>query len=112
MALPGAAVDPYEHRIMREFGYWLGVGLLVAGGAVAVAELLTMVQGAPSTLSIGAIWFRIHGNSLVGFQALIEKQLTPLLWPPIQGLLTVPAWLVLMPPGLLLVLLCRNRTRS
>jgi hypothetical protein len=102
----------YEHRTMRKFGYWLGVGLLVAGGAVAVAELLTMVQGARSTLSLGSIWFRIHANSLVGFQALIEKQLSPLLWPPIQWLLTVPAWLLLVPAGLLLVLLCRVRARS
>ena len=97
---------------MRKFGYWLGVGLLVAGGAVAVAELLTMVQGARSTLSIGAIWFRIHANSLVGFQALIEKQLSPTVWPPIQWLLTLPTWLVLAPPGLLLVLLCRKRGRG
>ena len=97
---------------MRELGYWLGVGLLVAGAAVAVAELLTLLQGAPSTLSIGAIWFRIHGNSLVGFQALIENRLTPLFWPPIQWLITLPAWIVLVPPGLVLVLLCRNRSRS
>ena len=97
---------------MRKSGYWLGVGLLVAAGAVAVAELLALLQGSPSTLSLGAIWFRIHGNSLVGFQGLIEKQLTPLLWPPIQWLLTLPAWLVLTPSGLLLVLLCRDRTRS
>jgi hypothetical protein len=110
--LPDAVVDPYEHQIMRKFGYGLGVGLLVAGGAAAVAEFLTMLQGAPSTLSIGAIWFRIHANSLVGFQALIENRLTPLLWPSIQWLLTLPAWLVLAPPGLLLVLLCRERGRS
>jgi hypothetical protein len=97
---------------MRKFGYWLGVGLLVAGAAAAIAEFLTMLQGAASTLSIGAIWFRIHGNSLVGFQALIEKGLTPALWPPIQWLLVLPAWLVLAPPGLLLVLLCRDRGRS
>jgi hypothetical protein len=97
---------------MRRLGYWLGVGLLVAGAAVAVAELLTMLQGAGSTLSLGAIWFRIHGNSLVGFQALIENRLTPLVWPPIQWLLTLPTWLVLMPPGLLLVFFCRDRGRS
>jgi hypothetical protein len=97
---------------MRQFGCWLGVGLLVAGAAVAVAELLTMLQGAASTLSIGAIWFRIHANSLVGFQALIEQGLTPLLWPPVQWLLTLPAWLVLAPPGLLLVSLGRDRTRG
>ena len=97
---------------MRRFGYWLGVGLLVASAAAAVAELFTMLQGAPARLSIGAIWFRIHANSLVGFQALIEKQLSPVLWPPIQWLLTVPAWLVLVPPGVLLVLLFRDRGRS
>jgi hypothetical protein len=62
---------------MRKFGYWLGVGLLVAGAAAAVAELLTILQGAPSTLSIGAIWFRIHANSLVGFQSLIEHASYP-----------------------------------
>ena len=97
---------------MRRFGYWLGVGLLVAGAAAAVAEVLTMLQGAPATLSIGAIWFRINANSLVGFQALIEKGLSPLIWPPIQWLLTLPTWLVLAPLGLLLVLLCRNKGRG
>jgi hypothetical protein len=97
---------------MRKFGYWLGVGLLVAGAAAAVAEFLTTLQGAPATLSIGAMWFRIHANSLVGFQALIEKGVSPAVWPPIQWLLTLPTWLVLAPPGLLLVLLCRNRMRG
>ena len=53
---------------MRKFGYWLGVGLLVAGAAAAIAEFLATLQGAPSTLSVGAIWFRIHANSLVGFR--------------------------------------------
>lgn len=97
---------------MSKFGYWLGVGLLVAAAAAALAEFFTMLQGAPATLSIGAIWFRINANSLVGFQALIEKAVSPAVWPPIQWLLTLPTWLVLAPPGLLLVLLCRNRTRG
>jgi hypothetical protein len=103
------AGGPYEDQPMRTCGYWLGAGLLVAGAAAAVAELLAMLQGAPATLSIGAIWFRIHANSLVGFQALIEQGVTPLIWPPIQWLLTLPTWLVLVPPGLLLVLLCRDK---
>jgi len=97
---------------MRKFGYWLGVALLIAGAAAAVAELLTMLQGAPATLSPGAIWFRIHANSLVGFQALIEKGVSPLIWPPIQWLLTLPTWLVLVPPGLLLIVLCRGSGRG
>ena len=86
--------------------------MLVAGAAATVAELLTILQGAPATLSIGAIWYRIHANSLVGFQALIENGISPLLWPPIQWLLTLPTWLVLVPPGLLLVLLCRHKGRG
>ena len=97
---------------MRNVGYWLGVGLLIAGAAVALAELFTVIQGAPATLSPGAIWFRINANSLVGFQALIEKGPLPGLWPPIQYVLTLPAWSLLIPPGLLLVALCRTRARA
>jgi hypothetical protein len=97
---------------MRKFGCWLGIGLLVAGAAAAVAELLAMLLGAPATLSSGTIWYRIHANSLVGFQALIENGITPLIWPPIQWLLTLPAWLVLLPPGLLLMLLCLRKRRA
>ena len=97
---------------MRTFGYWLGVGLLIGAAAAAVAELLTMLQGAPATLSLGAIWYRVHANSLVGFQGLIERGLSPVIWPPIQWLLVLPTWLVLAPPGLLLVFLCRDRGRS
>jgi hypothetical protein len=96
---------------MRSFGYWLGVGLLIAGAAAGLAELFTIWQSAPSTLSPGAIWFRIHANSLVGFQALIEKGPLPWLWPPMQYVLTLPSWLLLVPPGLLLVALCRPRAR-
>jgi hypothetical protein len=97
---------------MRTFGYWLGVGLLIAGAAAGLAELLAVLQGAPARLSLGAIWFRINANSLVGFQALIEKGPLPWLWPPIQYLLTLPTWSLLVPPGLLLVVLCRPRARA
>ena len=98
--------------LMRTFCYWFGVGLLIAGAAVALADLLTVVQGAPVTLSPGAIWFKIHANSLVGFQALIEKGPLPWLWPPVQYLLTLPSWLILVPPGLVLVFACRVRARA
>jgi hypothetical protein len=97
---------------MRTFAYWLGVALLIAGAAAGLAELFTLLQGAPATLSPGAIWFRIHANSLVGFQALVEKGPLPWLWPPLQYVLTVPTWALLIPPGLLLVVLCRPRSRA
>lgn len=96
---------------MRRFGYILGIVLLLAGAAIALAELLTYVQGARSSLSAGAIWYRVHANSLVGFQSLVENGLSPAVWPPIQFVLQIPAWLLLVPPGLLLVFLCRPRTR-
>lgn len=70
------------------------------------------MQAAPSTLSLGAIWFRIHVDSLVGFQALIEQAISPAVWPTVQVLLEIPAWLLLIPPGLLLVFLCRLRGRG
>jgi hypothetical protein len=96
---------------MRSFGYWLGVALLIAGAAAALADLVTVVRGAPTTFSPGAIWFRINANSLVGFQALIEKGPLPWLWPPIQELLILPTWLILLPPGLVLVLACKSGSR-
>lgn len=96
---------------MRRSGYWLGVALLIAGAAIAMAELLTIVQGERSVLSLGVIWYRIHANSLVGFQALIENALSPAVWPPIQFLLTVPSWAVLVPLGVLLVIVCWPRAR-
>ena len=97
---------------MRSFGYWLGVALLIAGAAAGLAELFAVFQGAPARLSPGAIWFSVHANSLVGFQALIEKGPLPVLWPPLQYVLTLPTWLLLVPPGLVLVALCRPRTRA
>jgi hypothetical protein len=96
---------------MRTICAWCGVILLVVGAA-ALAELLTLVQGAPATLSPGAIWFRLHANSLVGFQAVIEKGPLPWLWPPVQVVLTLSSWLLLLPPGLLLVFACRARLRA
>jgi hypothetical protein len=100
------------NEAMRTFCSWFGVGLLIAGAALALAEILTVVQGAPATLSPGAIWSKIHANSLVGFQALLERGSLRWLWPPIQYLLTVPTWLILVPPGLVLVLACRARSRA
>jgi hypothetical protein len=85
---------------MRAFGFWLGAILLAGGALAGLYELATH-----ATQSLGSIWFQIHANSLVGFQALIEKRISPMMWPPVQALLTWPAWLVLVPPGLVLAVL-------
>ncbi|MDX1541550.1 MAG: hypothetical protein R3349_09125 [Geminicoccaceae bacterium] len=97
---------------MRRAGYIIGIVLLVVGAAIGMAELLTYVQGEPSRLSLGAIWFRVHANSLVGFQSLIENGLSPAVWPPVQWLLEIAAWLLLIPVGLVLTILCWPRSRA
>ena len=69
-------------------------------------------QGGRGPISLGWLWFQIHGNSLVGFQALIEKGVSPAAWPPIQALLTWRLWLVLGVPGVLLALCCLGLGRA
>jgi hypothetical protein len=96
---------------MKKFGCWLGLILLLLAAASALAEVVMQAQGTPVTISIGWIWYQIHGNSLVGFQALIEKRISPALWPPIQSLLTWQLWLVLGVPGVLLALCCLGLRR-
>jgi hypothetical protein len=89
---------------MKRIGCALAALLLLLAVVSAVAELV-IAQG-QGPISLGWLWFQIHGNSLVGFQALIEKGVSPAAWAPIQRLLIWPAWLVLGVPGLLLGLFC------
>src|SRR5918994_5482012 len=96
---------------MKKFGCGLGLVLLLLAAASALAEIVMLARGAPSMISLGWLWFQIHGNSLVGFQALIEKSISPAVWPPIQYVLTLPAWLVLGIPGVLLALCCLGLRR-
>lgn len=98
---------------MRQLGFALGVVLLVLGAAALVAQVLHLAFGEGYTpVSLGSMWYAVHGNSLVGFQALIEKSLGGAVWAPLQFLLTVPAWISLVLPGALLALLCRPRQRG
>ena len=98
---------------MRSAGYFVGLGLLIFAGAALVAQLFSLwASGAYQPISIGSMWFATNGNSLVGFQALIEKNLGSMVWAPIQFVLAAPAWLSLAVPGALLVLACRPRQRG
>jgi hypothetical protein len=94
---------------MNRIGCALGALLLLLAAASAVAELVMPAQA--GAISLGWLWYQIHGNSLVGFQALIEKGVSPAAWAPIQSLLIWPAWLVLGVPGLLLGLCCLRLRR-
>jgi hypothetical protein len=97
---------------MKKFGCGLGFVLLLLAAASALAEIVMLARGAQGAISLGWLWFQIHGNSLVGFQALIEKSIGPAVWQPIQYLLTLPAWLVLGIPGAILCLSCLTLRRS
>jgi hypothetical protein len=96
---------------MKGTGCGLGVLLLLLAAASALAEIVMLARAAQGAISLGWLWFQIHGNSLVGFQALIEKGVSPAAWPPIQSLLTWPLWLVLGIPGVLLGLFCLRLRR-
>jgi hypothetical protein len=89
---------------MKKLGCGIGLVLLVLAAASTLAPIV--MQGPHPPISLGWLWFQIDGNSLVGFQALIEKRVSPALWGPIQSVLTWPVWLSLGIPGLLLALCC------
>jgi hypothetical protein len=96
---------------MRRIGCAVGVVLLLLAAASALAEIVMAARGGPATISLGWLWFQVHGNSLVGFQALVEKGVSPAAWAPIQSLLTWRLWLVLGIPGVVLGLFCPGLRR-
>ena len=98
---------------MRQVGYVIGLAFLILAGASLVAQLFAVWgSGAYRPISIGSIWYSLNGNSLVGFQGLIERNLGAMVWAPIQFVLTMPAWLSLAVPGAILALLCRPQQRG
>jgi hypothetical protein len=97
---------------MRRSGWVLGVVLLVVAAALGVARLIAWLMAARAgDVTLGSIWAGVSANSLVGLQAFVEGSLSPALWPPILWALLLPAWLVLGCLGLILLGLCRRRSR-
>jgi len=95
---------------MRRAAFALGVAAAVAAVACAFAALLLgLVAGDPSAASVAGIWYRLHANSLVGLQSLIENRISPSLWPPIRLVVSLPAWLVLGAVAAVLLLAGRRR---
>ena len=86
------------------------VFLLAALGLFAYEIVGAISGGSYDLISGGKIWASIHANSLVGFQALIEKNVSPWLWREIiLPILLGPAWAIAAVPGLVLAVLCRRR---
>jgi hypothetical protein len=89
-------------------------GLLVAAALLALgAEIVASVEaGAWRPLALGEVWFRLDVGSLNLTQAVIQRYIHPAVWDPvIVFLLQLPAWLVALVPGALILLLSRPRTR-
>ena len=94
--------------IFRLVGVALGLVFLAALGH----EIYKFASaGGYRLISAGELWARSDANSLVGFQALIEKGAAPWLWSDIVlPVLIGPAWAIpLVPAALLLVLAWRRR---
>ena len=91
----------------------VGLVLLLIALAVFGHEVYSAAGGGGYRLiSGGELWFRFDGNSLVGFQALIEKNIAPWLWSDIVlPVLRGPAWAIPLVPGALLLLLGLGRRR-
>ena len=94
--------------VCRIFGWIL---VLLALGAI-VYEVMAAMNSTSGwrMIALGEIWFRAHPESLNGAQAGIQRYVTPWLWQPvIATILQWPGWLVFGIPGVLAVVICRDR---
>ncbi len=98
---------------LRFVGGIIGWALCLAALVALGAELVRYLSdGVYQSIPIAEPWSMIHANSLVGFGAFVEKSISPALWTEvIVPFLSLPAWLVLIVPGGLLVWLCHFRRR-
>lgn len=95
--------------ILRLIG-WL---LIAAALALLAREAyLWVVTGEWNVTTAYELWFNLHQNSLLWFQAAIERNLSVGFWNFIEMVLNGPGWLVLGIPGLLLALVRRGRRRT
>lgn len=80
--------------------------LLVLGAVLLIGAAVLLVR-APGE-ALGSFWASIDSNSLVGFGALVEKEIDPDLWlDVVLPVLEWPAWVLPGALGLILVLLVR-----
>jgi hypothetical protein len=94
-------------------GRWLGWGLVALGIVLAGRDAYAFLEtGARAMMPLGQLWYSLHPGSLNLTQAVVERYLHPFLWDPlIFSVLRLPAALVFLAPGVVLVLLCRKRKR-
>lgn len=89
----------------------IGVLLIAAAAGALAWEIYLLARTGNFGLSAwGELWFVAHAPSLNLYQAVVERYISPLLWDKVLApLLFIPAVLVFLVPGVVLVWLPRIR---
>ncbi|OSQ49021.1 hypothetical protein [Thalassospira alkalitolerans] len=92
----------------------LGWILLFASLAVLVGDGISALQiGSFRFVAAGELWYRLDAGSLNLLQALIQRYVSVWLWDNgFVPALLAPAFVVLLVPGILLLLVTRKRKRQ
>lgn len=95
-------------------GRIIGIVLLLAAlGLFGYEVSNAILDGGYRFVSAGEVWRQANANSLVGFGAIVEKQIAPWLWSDIcVPILRAPAWVVPGVPGLIFILLFWPRAKK
>ena len=96
--------------MLRTFGLILIFIAIVVG----VLDLIGSYNGGDFTLTdVGSLWYSTHPGSLQLLQPAIARHISPFLWDPIM--ITILLWPItsaLGVPGLIIILLTRQKTRA
>lgn len=92
-------------RVLYLLGWIFLVGAFLAAAAETVAHGVAGVEGI--FLSAYEVWAALSPKGLVIARYMVERDLSPALWPPLVTVMSLPGWLILGLPGAALVWLCR-----
>lgn len=92
-------------KLIRIISLCLLAAAVIAGGFELVGYVYS---GEYRPFPIARAWYTIDANSLVGFQAVVEKKIGPGLWPPIQTVLSAPLWAGFLVLALIGLIVSRN----
>jgi len=110
--VPAAGTRETKGGNVRLFGRILGWLFIGAALASLAYDLNRLAGGEAFTLSpLGQVWFTLDPASLNLLQAIVERYIWAPLWGPpgIANLLLLPAVVVFLVPGLILLLLSYRR---